>query len=69
MSGNLGALEDPLLCGCVTLDKSLGHSLGNSVQKGPLAITVSPSYGGNGETVAQGEEGTWPQLLSGRAEN
>ena len=69
MSGNLGVQEDPLLCGHVTLDKSLGHSLENSVPKGLLAITVSSSYGGNGEAVAQGGEGPWPQPLSGRAEN
>lgn len=59
-SGSLSA-RDPLLCGCVTLGKSLGHRHGNSVLKGPLAITVSSSHSGDGRLAAQGEEDTISQ--------
>lgn len=57
-----------LLCH-VTLDKSLRHSLENSGLKGPLAIVVSSSRGEDGDIVARGEKGVWPQSLNGRAEN
>lgn len=54
-----GAQEHSLLCDHVTLDKSLGHSLGSSLLKNPLAKTGSSSHGKGGEIAAQGGEGIW----------